>query len=169
MGEGGSQADGEIAVGLSDLASLCHLLNEGGVRYLVYGGLACIIHGHTRTTMDADICVGEDRDNITRALAVLARWGEGFAGELTPDDVLENVVVRIGEKITVDLSCRLWKVDWNHAWNNRRLVTVAGVIVPVLCRLDLYRSKETYRERDRWDRDVLSGLTHPEPGRPADV
>ena len=62
-------------VGLPDLVSLCRLLDQGGVCYLVYGGLSCLLHGHERMTRDADIYLGESRENIARALAVLTKWG----------------------------------------------------------------------------------------------
>ena len=152
-------------VGLPDLASLCRLLNSGGVQYLVYGGLACLLHGHERMTRDADIYLGESRDNIARALDALKRWGAGYAAELTVDDVLENVVVRICDVVVVDLASRAWNLDWGAAWRNRRIVEVDGVKIPLLSRADLIRSKQTYREQDRADVQVLSALTGPEPGR----
>lgn len=33
-------------VGVPDLVALCRILNEASVNYLVYGGLACLLHGH---------------------------------------------------------------------------------------------------------------------------
>jgi len=155
-------------VGLPDLVSLCRLLNEGGVRYLVYGGLSCLLHGHERMTRDADIYLGESRENIARALAVLKQWGDGYAGELTVDDVLENVVVRVCDAFVLDLACRVWNLDWDAAWHNRRVAEIDGVGIPFLSRADLIQSKRTYREKDHVDLEVLRSLTGPEPGRPVE-
>ena len=154
-------------VGVPDLVALCRLLNQAGVRYLVYGGLACLLHGHERMTRDADLYVGPDRENIRRVLAALGRWGEGYASELTVDDVLENVVVRIADTFVVDVAAEVWKLDWTAAWSRRRISTIDGVDIPFLSRQDLITSKLTYRERDQWDRKILEAMKGSEPGHAA--
>jgi hypothetical protein len=45
-------------------------LNEAGVHYLVLGGLAVVAHGYARLTMDVDLVLSFDADNMTRAVAV---------------------------------------------------------------------------------------------------
>ncbi len=154
-------------VGVPDLVALCRLLNKSGVNYLVYGGLACLLHGHERMTRDADLFVGPDRDNIARTLAALGRWGHGYATELTVEDVIENVVVRISDTFVLDIAAEVWKLDWHGAWIRRRIATVEGVEIPFLARADLIKSKETYREKDRWDAEVLQAMKGPDPGRAA--
>ena len=168
MDENANQ-DGQLApeVGVPDLVALCRLLNESGVHYLVYGGLACLLHGHERMTRDADIYVGPDRENIRLVLAALGQWGPGFASELTVDDVVENVVVRIADTFVVDVAAEVWKLEWSTAWSRRRIATIEGVDIPFLSRQDLITSKLTYRERDHWDREVLEAMKGPQPGNAA--
>lgn len=158
---------GELApeVGVPDLVALCRLLNGAGVHYLVYGGLACLLHGHERMTRDADLYVGPDRENIRRVLDALGRWGQGYASELTVDDIVENVVVRIADTFVVDVAAEVWKLEWRKAWSGRRIATIDGVDIPFLSRKDLITSKLTYRERDRWDREILEAMQGSEPGR----
>ena len=43
-------------------------LNESGVRYLVVGGVAAVLHGHLRTTGDLDLYVDLAPDNVLRAV-----------------------------------------------------------------------------------------------------
>ena len=161
-----TDSGGELApeVGVPDLVALCRLLNDAEVRYMVYGGLACLLHGHERMTRDADLYVGPDRENIRRALAALGHWGHGYASELTVDDVIENVVVRIADTFVVDVAAEVWNLDWSVAWSRRRIVTIDGVDIPFVSRRDLITSKTTYRERDRWDREVLEAMKGSEPG-----
>jgi len=87
--DGNADQNGELApeVGVPDLVALCRLLNEAGVQYLVYGGLACLLHGHERMTRDADLFVGPDRENIKRTLEALGRWGQGYASEFDHEQV----------------------------------------------------------------------------------
>jgi hypothetical protein len=160
---------GELApeVGVPDLVSLCRLLNDAGVRYIVYGGLACLLHGHERVTRDADLFVGPERDNIQTALNVLGQWGHGYASELSVDDVIQNVVVRIADRFVVDVASQVWKLEWEAAWQRRRIVSVGDVDIPILSRADLIASKQTYREQDRWDRGILASMQGQEPGRAA--
>lgn len=159
----------ERSVPLEEFLDLCRRLNNAGVQYMVYGGYACIMHGHVRVTEDVDLWLGENPYNIEKAVAALSSWGEGWIKEMTVDDLLNNVVVRIGDVLTLDLAAKVWKLDWNEAWTRRRIVEVEEVAISIVCRSDLIRSKDTYRERDHWDRQVLMSLSIPEPGRSASV
>jgi hypothetical protein len=156
-------------LGAPDLLQVCRLLNEAGVRYLVYGGMACMLHGHERTTHDVDLYLESSDDNLRQALTSLSSWGEGWASELTPEDIRENVVVRIADVFILDLAAAVWKLEWAEVWKRRRIVTIEGVDIPFLSRRDLIQSKQTYRERDRWDVQALSLMSDPEPGRPGEA
>jgi predicted nucleotidyltransferase len=50
-------------------------LNEAKVRYLVVGGLAVVLHGHLRTTMDLDLVIQLEAENLRKALKALAELG----------------------------------------------------------------------------------------------
>jgi hypothetical protein len=50
-------------------------LERAGVRYLVVGGVAVVLHGYLRTTLDLDLVVQLERDNLERALSVLESLG----------------------------------------------------------------------------------------------
>lgn len=50
-------------------------LEEAGVRYVVVGGVAVVLHGHLRTTAGLDLVVGLDPDNARAAVAALAALG----------------------------------------------------------------------------------------------
>ena len=50
-------------------------LNAAGVRYLVVGGVAVVLHGYLRTTADLDLVVQLSPDNAQRAVRALASLG----------------------------------------------------------------------------------------------
>ena len=50
-------------------------LEEAEVRYLVVGGVAVVLHGHLRTTLDLDLVVHLEKENVSRALRALAGLG----------------------------------------------------------------------------------------------
>ena len=47
-------------------------LNRVGARYLVVGGLAVVAHGFLRATLDVDIVLSLDPENVRRALMALS-------------------------------------------------------------------------------------------------
>lgn len=50
-------------------------LNAAGVRYLVVGGVAVVLHGHLRTTADLDLVVSLDPANARRAVEAVGALG----------------------------------------------------------------------------------------------
>src|SRR5262245_15818038 len=60
---------------VGDIERVLEALNAAGVRYLVVGGVAVVLHGHLRTTADLDLVVQLDRDNVLRAMRALTDLG----------------------------------------------------------------------------------------------
>ena len=137
---------------------LCRLLNEHGVHYLICGGYACILHGNLRMTQDVDLLVEESRENYRRLIAALSLFGDGCAKELTGADIEENLVVKINDVITVDVSRRAWVVTYAEAAPNALKEVIEGVEIPYLGMKDLIRSKQTYRDKDKLDVQQLTRL-----------
>jgi predicted nucleotidyltransferase len=54
-----------------DLRELFRALAEGGVDYLVIGGVAAQVHGRRRTTRDLDVIPAPDEENFERLAAAL--------------------------------------------------------------------------------------------------
>ena len=88
------------------LLRVCSLLNNHGAKYLIVGARACWLHGYIRATMDVDILVPEDLENHARIIAALSELEDHAAAELTPQDLVENVVVKIADLIAEALSNR---------------------------------------------------------------
>ena len=136
---------------LPALVRVCALLNKHAADYMVAGGYACILHGLVRTTEDVDILIAESPENYRRVIAALAELEDHAALELTPQDLAENVVVKVADEVEVDVSRRAWKVSYADAAPRVRSVEIGGVRIPFLSLSDLIASKETYREQDRAD------------------
>lgn len=134
------------------LLRVCQLLNEAGAKYLICGAQACILHGLVRTTEDVDILVEPTEANCQRVIEGLSKLADGAARELTPKDILENVVVKVADEVEVDVSTHAWKVTYAEAIGSARETLVEGVKVPFLSLDSLIASKETYREQDASDR-----------------
>jgi hypothetical protein len=142
-----------------DLLRVCSLLNEQGVKYLVAGGHACILHGIVRATEDVDILIDASEENCKRVLAALGQLKDGAARQLSAQDLMDNVV-KIADEVQVDVSIHAWKVSYEDAIASAREVTVEGVRIPFLGLDCLIASKETYREKDAFDLAHLRLLKH---------
>jgi hypothetical protein len=77
---------------VGDIEKVLGALNSAGVRYLVVGGVAVVLHGHLRTTANLDLVIQLERDNLLNAMRALTRLGyrprepvvaEAFADEET--------------------------------------------------------------------------------------
>ena len=97
------------------LLRVCELLNRAEARYLVCGAQACILHGLIRTTEDVDSLIEGSEENCQRVIDALAQLEDGAARELTPRDILENVVVKIADEVEVDVSTHAWKITYFDA------------------------------------------------------
>jgi len=134
------------------LLRVCQLLNEAGAKYLICGAQACILHGLVRTTEDVDVLIEASEENCQRVIDGLSKLADGAARELTPKDILENVVVKVADEVEVDVSTHAWKVAYPDAISSARETLIQGVKVPFLSLDSLIASKETYREQDASDR-----------------
>jgi hypothetical protein len=68
------------------IEAIVKALNEAEVKYLIVGGLAVAAHGYARLTMDVDLVIGLERDNILRGLYTLKSAGWQIVIPVTPDD-----------------------------------------------------------------------------------
>lgn len=59
----------------TDFDQIFTALNDAGVRYLVVGGVAVVIHGHPRMTADLDLVVEFTPENTLRATHALESIG----------------------------------------------------------------------------------------------
>ena len=140
------------------LLRVCQLLNDKGVKYLVAGGYAMILNSIIRTTEDVDILIDHSTENFEKVIAALSLLSDGAAHELTPEDFLENTVVKIADEVEVDVTTSAWSVTYQDAITHAQERVIDGVKIPYLSLEDLIRSKQSHREQDRVDIELLRRL-----------
>src|SRR5205085_8704253 len=88
----------------SDFKDLLRDFNAAGIRYLIVGGYAVMVHTEPRYTKDLDIWIDRDEQNARAVLAALADFGAPI-GEVTPADLIEpDVFFQIGiEPVRIDI------------------------------------------------------------------
>jgi predicted nucleotidyltransferase len=56
------------------------LMQQHGVRFIVIGGWAAIVHGTARSTNDVDLVYARDADNVHRLVTALQSWNPYLRG-----------------------------------------------------------------------------------------
>jgi hypothetical protein len=140
------------------LLRVCSLLNKHDAKYLVVGARACWLHGYIRATLDVDILVPEDLKNHELIIAALSELKDGFAAQLTPQDFVDNIVVKIADEVEVDVSTRAWMVTYDEAQKSALRRTIEDLEVPYVDLPTLIKSKSTHREQDKVDVERLRAI-----------
>lgn len=157
-------------------------LNKAGVRYVVVGGIAVILHGYVRATTDVDLVVDLQADEAGKVIDVLS--GMGYqprvpvaASDFTRVEMRERWIAEKGMQVfsmnhpdspflTVDLFVNP-PIPLAELWPNSLVVDYAGTRVRVCSLDDLIRMKELAgRNLDSIDLERLRKLRelakHPE-------
>ncbi|MEO8198543.1 MAG: nucleotidyl transferase AbiEii/AbiGii toxin family protein [Thermoanaerobaculia bacterium] len=158
-------------------------LNEEGGRYVVVGGLAVVLHGHARLTVDLDLVVDLAPQSARRTIAVLIALG---FRPLAPVDAFEFAdgakrrqwIDEKGMRVfslyhpdqalrSVDLFVES-PVDFEELWRDSELVPLRSTAVHVASIPHLIRMKELAgRSQDREDIERLAEIQR-RKGRPRD-
>jgi hypothetical protein len=135
----------------SDYKDLLSIFNAAGVRYLIVGGYAVMIHTEPRYTKDLDIWIDRAPTNAQALFQALARFGAPLK-DLQPADFTEpQVFYQIGmEPVRIDIMTSVSGLEFESAWERKLIVDFDGESAGVLSREDLLSSKNAAdRMRDR--------------------
>jgi len=166
--------------GPSDTSYLEQLLRElagTGVRFVVAGGVAAVLHGVERTTMDLDIALELTPDNVRRFASVMASLGLQPLVPVPVEALADPDVVRtmVEEKNAIvfmlaDPEMPLRKVDvflteslsYENLFPDTLELEIPGIPLRVLTAqrlLDLKRAIDPPRDKDLFDIRALERLT----------
>ena len=141
-----------------DLAILAGKLNEAGVKYIVVGGYAIITAGFARATMDIDLLVETSPQNDANLRRALEYLPDKAILELGPGEIERYVVVRICEDFTIDLMAKACGLTYEDAEGMIDYHDHHGVRIPFASPSLLWKTKQTYRDKDAVDRTFLRRL-----------
>jgi hypothetical protein len=148
---------------LEDLVAICRSLNKEGVRYLLIGGFAVILHGLVRTTKDIDLLVDPSEENIRKLKRALGTLPDNAVALIADDDVGRYRVVRVADEVVVDLMAEACGISYEDALaadvEHRQL---SDVTIPIAKKELLIRMKDTLRNSDKSDVGFLRGLIEEE-------
>ncbi len=110
-----------------DYKDLLSAFHAHGVRYLIVGGYAVILHAQPRFTKDIDLFISPDPANARATYAALAEFGAALQGIRAEDFTDRNSFFRFGhDPRGIDILPAIPGVDFDTAWQRR----VEAVIDP---------------------------------------
>jgi hypothetical protein len=149
----------------SDFKDLLRSFNAAGVRYLIVGGYAVMVHAEPRYTKDLDLWIEPTVSNAALMIAALADFGAPTADVQPTDFTQPETFFQIGvEPVRADIMTSVSGLDFPAAWGRKLIVDFGGESAPVLCREDALESKiAAGRPRNPRDAKRLSRTRQKQP------
>lgn len=141
----------------SDYKDMLQVLLDNGVRFLLVGAYAMGAHGYPRATGDIDIWVEPSAENSERIYRSMVAFGAPLHEIDETTFVKPDIVFQIGvAPRRIDIITAISGVGFNDAYQQRQIVEMEGLSIPILSLGDLIRNKRaTGRDKDRLDADQL--------------
>jgi predicted nucleotidyltransferase len=144
-----------------EIVRVCEALNSEGVKYVVVGGCAVILHGYYRTTHDIDLLVDSSIENIRRLKKALQEiFKSDEISEIRDVDIDQYAVVRFApesEEIVIDMIGKIGKIDFKIAIQDIEKIELEGIKIPVCGLSTLIETKKGIRPKDKEDLLFLIG------------
>lgn len=140
-----------------DFKDMLSAFAEGDVDYLIVGAYALAAHGVPRATGDLDLWIQSTTENAERVLSALEAFGSPTHDLSVSDLSQPDLVFQIGvAPRRIDILSSIDGVAFDQAWEDRVLVEVEGVELPVISREHLVANKRALgRTRDIADIERL--------------
>lgn len=142
------------------LVAVLRALEQHGVRYVVFGGIALNLHGLVRATEDVDIFIAADAANVEALKEALRSvFSDASIDEISADDLLGQYpaiqYIPPDGAFHVDILTRLGEA-YRYEDLEQQRVPFAGLHIPIVTPRMLYRMKrDTVRLKDKADADML--------------
>lgn len=144
----------------ADFKDFIQALNDNDVDYILVGGFAVILHGHSRVTGDMDIWVNRTEENYKKLMKAFYQF-QMPAFDMTKENFLNHPnwdVFKFGRKPTaIDIMTKVKGLDFDECFKLSKLFEIEGLSVRTLHLNNLIQAKkEAGRLKDLDDIDQLT-------------
>ena len=101
-----------------DTEDLLRSLNAHNVEFVIIGATAFPIHGYARATLDIDLFIRPEPQNVRRVLDSLSDFGYDIT-EITLEDLLTQKVLIRQYLVETDIHPFVTGITFNQVWENR--------------------------------------------------
>ena len=92
-------------------------LNNNGVKYILVGGFAVILHGHARVTGDMDVWIESREENYISLVKAFKEFGMSLF-DMTKDKFL-----------SIDIMTKVKGLDFNEAYYHSKIFSDEGLLI----------------------------------------
>ncbi len=148
-------------------------LNKESINYAVCGGLAVVLYGYARLTVDLDLIVSLEKENLTKLYNILTKLNYKpqipiKKEEFIQKEILEKLAEEKNMKVVpfynlkeplniIDIGVNLPKVS--EILKKKKRIKIDGFTVPIISIDDLIKMKEDLaRPRDLTDVENLKKI-----------
>lgn len=142
----------------TQLAAVCHLLNQEGARYVLVGQRALQLWGSAVAGCDIEILIEPTSGNAARTLRALNAAGFGMAREWLADEIAERAVTVIGGVPRVHLLTVALSVHFRDLSPDAHDILLEGVLIPTASLEHLIAIKRTGRPQDTADIHIMEDI-----------
>ncbi|MEW6688791.1 MAG: hypothetical protein AB1452_06820 [Pseudomonadota bacterium] len=135
-----------------DLKTLLRALEREKVDYLLIGGYALFALGYQRGTTDIDLLLPRSREVAERVKRALLVLPDRVAKDLDPAWFDQDETIRVADEFVVDLMFNACGETYESLRPYAVTIDLDGVPVRTLNLEGLLKTKQSQRERDRFDR-----------------
>ena len=151
---------------VADLKLLLGSLNEHGVEYVLIGGYALYALGYQRGTVDIDLVLSPTREQGERTRKALLVLPDGVGKELDPGWFVDGETIRVADAFVVDLMFNACGETYESLKPYTITIDFEGIPIRTLNIEGLLKTKQTTREKDKLDRDILERALRELKGQP---
>ncbi|MCB9737866.1 MAG: hypothetical protein H6747_01285 [Deltaproteobacteria bacterium] len=131
-------------------------LKRHAVDYIVIGGIAAIVHGVPRMTLDIDLLIRATPENAKALLDALLDAGLGTAAMLDAEELLAHEITVFRDRLRVDVQTSSPGIRFEEVRPRALMLHIEDVEVPILAAADLLAAKEACnRPKDQQDLEAL--------------
>lgn len=141
-----------------DTEKLLKSLNENKVDYIVIGATAFPVYGYARATLDIDLFVRPEKENIAKLRKALMDFGYDLS-DISEDDLLQNKLLIRQYALETDIHPFVKGVTFDDIWKNRISAKFGATTVYFPCLDDMIRMKKAAgRAKDLEDLKYLKRI-----------
>jgi len=140
---------------VEDLKRLLKALHAEDADYLLIGGYALNALGYQRATTDIDLLLPRSAVTGARVKRALLGLPDGVARDLDPAWFEEGDTIRVADEFVIDLMFNACGQTYESLLAHAVTIDLDGVPVRTLDLEGMLKTKQSQREKDRFDRLAL--------------
>jgi len=141
-----------------DTEKLLQSLNESKVDFIVIGATAFPVYGYARATLDIDLFVRPEKENIQKLRKALMDFGYDLS-DISEEDMLKNKLLIRQYALETDIHPFVKGVTFKDIWKNKITARFGNTEVYFPCLNDMIRMKKAAgRAKDLEDLKFLKKI-----------